>query len=290
MSLIAACRCGARFQAPPHLAGKQVACPTCGQALVVPAPAQASSPIPVACRCGQRFAAPPNLAGKQVACPKCRSPIQVPHPGGSYAPAATNHDGFWDDIGPKVKTPQEIYEAETAKPEPLAPNKATSYAIDRLARGAAPAVVFSELRAKGVGPEEAERIVEDLQEGKKRSIKGGAQHSHNSKVGMAFWGLSVPGGLSLLGGIVLVVLIFMRENLESTQLALLIGLTAYMFVMGIGSIATSVMLQNKFKPARYFGFFFAILYLCGSPLHLICGVCALISLSSGDMTEYLNEK
>lgn len=247
-----------------------------------------AGPIPVACRCGQRFAAPPNLAGKQVACPKCRSPIQVPHPGASSAPAAANDDGFWDEIASPA-TSQEIQAAATTKKEPLAGNQATSYAIDRLGRGAAPALVFNELREKGVGLEEAERIVEDLQDGK-GSLKGGAGHSHNSKVGMAFWGLSVPGGISLVAAIILVVLCFLRENLEQSELVVLIVLTVYMFVMGIGSIATSVMLQNKFKPARYIGFFFAILYLCGSPLHIICGVCALISLSSGDMTEYLNEK
>ena len=54
---------------------------------------------------------------------------------------------------------------------------------------------------------------------------------------------------------------------------------------------TAVLLQNRFKPARYIGFFFAILSVCSCSLpNMICGVCALISLSSGDMTEYLNEE
>ena len=229
MSLLASCRCGAKFQAPPNLAGKQVACPTCGQALVVPAaastapapaagtiavvcrcgkrmaapqnlagrqvqcpackqpltvpaaamqpaspaaPVTAAGPIAVTCRCGKSFAAPANLAGKQVACPSCRNPILVPHPGVSSAPSASNDDGFWDEIEPNKKTPQEIYAEEQAGPEPFSPTEATSYAINRISRGVAPGVVYDELREKGVGPEESERIVEDLHEGDKGRIKG----------------------------------------------------------------------------------------------------------------------
>ncbi len=260
------------------------------------APAQ-PPPIAVACQCGQRFAAPPHLAGKRVACPACKNPIQVPSAGAARpspaapsAPAPANTDGFWDEIKSDTKTPQEIYAEQTAKKEPPSPAKAISYAIDRLAKGATPALVYDELRELGVGPEESERIVEDLQEGKKGSIKGGPRSSHSSKVGMAFWGLSTPGGLSLIGGILMVVLMFMRDDLDRVEVYTFIAMIVYLFVVGIGAIATSVLLQNRFKPARYIGFFFAILSLCGSPLHMICGVCALISLSSSDMTSYLNGK
>lgn len=37
MSIDVACRCGARFRARDHLAGKQVPCPRCAQALAIPA-------------------------------------------------------------------------------------------------------------------------------------------------------------------------------------------------------------------------------------------------------------
>ena len=81
LSLTASCQCGAKFQAPPNLAGKQVACPSCGQALVVPsaAPAQAAGKIAVACQCGKRFAAPPNLAGRQVQVGRasCRERVEI---------------------------------------------------------------------------------------------------------------------------------------------------------------------------------------------------------------------
>lgn len=36
--IVARCSCGAGFKAPPHLAGKQVACPQCQQPLLVPDP------------------------------------------------------------------------------------------------------------------------------------------------------------------------------------------------------------------------------------------------------------
>jgi hypothetical protein len=130
------------------------------------APVAATGSIAVTCRCGKGFAAPANLAGKQVACPSCRNPILVPQPGASSAPSATNDDGFWDEIEPNKKTPQEIYAEEQAGPEPFSPTQATSFAISRISKGATPETVYDELREKGVGPEESERIVEDLMEGK----------------------------------------------------------------------------------------------------------------------------
>ena len=180
-TIAVACRCGKRFAAPPHLAGKQVQCPGCKQPLMVPAaamqpaspgtPVTATGPITVSCRCGKRFSAPANLAGKQVACPSCRNPILV-QAGASSAPSAADDDGFWDEIEPNKKTPQEIYEEEQGGPEPFSPTQATSFAIDRISRGVSPGVVYDELREKGVGPEESERIVEDLHEGHKTKIKG----------------------------------------------------------------------------------------------------------------------
>ncbi len=199
--------------------------------------------------------------------------------------APANTDGFWDEIQSDEKTPQQVYAEETVKKEPPTHAKATSYAIDRLARGATPARVLEELREQGVGPEESERIVEELQDG-----KGGPQNDYNSKVGMAFWGLSTPGGLSLIAGIVVIILMFVRDDMGRADYIAYIVLTVFLFFIGIGSIATSIMLQNRFKPARYIAFFFAILFLCGSPLHIVCGVCAIISLCSSDMTKYLNRK
>jgi DNA-directed RNA polymerase subunit RPC12/RpoP len=295
-----ACQCGKRFAAPPNLAGRQVQCPACKQALVVPAgatrpaaqaPVAATGPISVSCRCGKSFAAPPNLAGKQVACPSCRNPIQVPHPGAPVAPSSANADGFWNEIKSKEKTPQQIYDEEQAEPEPFSPTQATSFAINQISKGVSAGVVYDELREKGVGPEESERIVEDLQDGKKRRIRGTAP-KHNSKVGMAFWGLSVPGWLSILIAIGLVVLIFAREHEKEQVIGLIVGIsiTSFIGIIGIGSVTTSMLLKKRFKPARYAGFFFAVMWLCGGPLHLACAIAALISLSSSDMTKYLNEQ
>ena len=157
---------------PATPATAQPATPAAAQpATPAAAPVAPTGPIAVTCRCGKGFTAPPTLAGKQVACPSCRSPIHVPHPGASSAPSASNEDGFWDEIKSDEKTPQEIYEESQAKPKAFSPTQATSYAINRISKGAAPGVVYDELREKGVGPEESERIVEDLQEGKKQIIK-----------------------------------------------------------------------------------------------------------------------
>ncbi len=76
------CTCGQSFRAQPHLAGKTVGCPSCGQPIHVPAPTPAPTPaaesIPVRCPCGQAFAAAPHLAGTQVRCPSCQGILSIP--------------------------------------------------------------------------------------------------------------------------------------------------------------------------------------------------------------------
>lgn len=85
MSIPVACKCGQQFMAQPHLAGKQVACPSCGSSLVIPTtdenPAVSESdPVEnvVSCQCGQSFKAAPHLLGKRVSCPSCGQPIDIP--------------------------------------------------------------------------------------------------------------------------------------------------------------------------------------------------------------------
>lgn len=90
--IVVACGCGARFAAGAELAGKQVKCPKCGQALTVgagaaPAAAAAAGVIPVVCACGAKFGAKPELQGKTVKCPKCGQALTVG--AGAAAVAAT---------------------------------------------------------------------------------------------------------------------------------------------------------------------------------------------------------
>jgi uncharacterized Zn finger protein (UPF0148 family) len=93
MSIPVACKCGQQFMAQPHLAGQQVACPSCGRPLVIPATdgkatVGESDPAEnvVSCQCGQSFKAAPHLLGKRVACPSCGQPIDIP--GGRSGPRA----------------------------------------------------------------------------------------------------------------------------------------------------------------------------------------------------------
>lgn len=85
MSIPVACKCGQQFMAQPHLAGQQVACPSCGSPLTIPAAedkrvAAESGPAEklVSCQCGQSFKAAAHLFGKRVACPSCGQPIDIP--------------------------------------------------------------------------------------------------------------------------------------------------------------------------------------------------------------------
>lgn len=45
MPIVVACRCGQRFQAQDHLAGKAVRCPSCSQPLQIPAAGQPMAPV-----------------------------------------------------------------------------------------------------------------------------------------------------------------------------------------------------------------------------------------------------
>ena len=116
MAVEVACQCGKRFAAQPHLMGKTVKCPVCGQPITIPSseavPNQAA--CVVACQCGQRFRAQPHLAGKQVGCPKCGRTIQVP---GQEAPVvadvipdelASVDDGFSYGVSEPVALAPEI--------------------------------------------------------------------------------------------------------------------------------------------------------------------------------------
>ena len=78
MPVIVACRCGKRFAAKDHLLGQQVACPSCGRALVVAASPTASQGVYVACTCGRAFMAPESMRGKQAQCRGCGRILQVP--------------------------------------------------------------------------------------------------------------------------------------------------------------------------------------------------------------------
>lgn len=78
--IVVTCGCQAIFAAPGNLMGKQVACPSCGETLAIPSPADAKSQgLPEArCVCGQRYIATHEARGRTVKCMKCRSPLTIP--------------------------------------------------------------------------------------------------------------------------------------------------------------------------------------------------------------------
>jgi hypothetical protein len=81
MPIVVTCRCGKRFAAKDHLFGRQVPCPSCGDALVVGEGAHSPSDgIYVACTCGRAFVAPESMRGELARCRGCGRMIQVPGP------------------------------------------------------------------------------------------------------------------------------------------------------------------------------------------------------------------
>ncbi len=118
MSIPVTCSCGQQFMAQPHLAGKRVPCPSCGNPLTIPTSAdQPSSPAGepaganiVTCQCGQSFKAPPHLLGQRVPCPSCGQPIDIPAAPGSDPPKPT-------PVAPVASSPAPKAAAET-RPKP----------------------------------------------------------------------------------------------------------------------------------------------------------------------------
>lgn len=87
MTIYTQCRCGQAFQAQPSLAGQQVACPTCGQMLVVPQLQTTAAPP---------AAVPMSGGGAQPAEPAASSPLYGSDlPGGRYS----LHNAAQEDTG-----------------------------------------------------------------------------------------------------------------------------------------------------------------------------------------------
>lgn len=227
-----------QFQAQPHLAGKTVACPSCGGRLTVPAasasPAR-STPAPnraapgpavsapvaapqiVACQCGAKFQADANLAGKTVRCPTCQRPLRIPVAGRAVPPAlvsapAQPADGFWDALLPEKAKPVVEEPPEPEVEETLTGPQATAFAIQQLSRGTSPGVVRKELVERGVSDAEASRVIETLAPKAKTALPasgGKGAGLQNMLIGgvVCFIGLAVtvgsyvaaePGGVFLL--------------------------------------------------------------------------------------------
>jgi DNA-directed RNA polymerase subunit RPC12/RpoP len=120
---IVSCRCGARFKADAHLAGKTVACPTCKQPLKVPLPG------PVA----KAAAAPARPA-----------------------------DDFWDALLPQEPKKPAVPEPDPHAEESVTGHQATALAISLLSRGLSPQQVRQQLVERGVSQIETERVVDTL--------------------------------------------------------------------------------------------------------------------------------
>lgn len=143
MSVVVACKCGGRFQAPPNLFGRQVACPSCGAGIVVPNPAA-----------GSQAAAPQGMAA-----------------GPAAAPAA--NDDFWNELpAPPTYDPTDPFAGPPPQPEdekkkdedqePLGGHMTVAFAINRLQQGYSAAAVQQELASRGVSQGEINRVFETL--------------------------------------------------------------------------------------------------------------------------------
>jgi hypothetical protein len=123
---------------------------------------------------------------------------------------------------------------------------------------------------------------------KARSELGSRRAGDNlpGPVKMACNGLGGAGALSCVLAIVCV-LMLLSSDTDSFGKGLVLLIAPAHLLIGIGAITVAVMLQKRVAAALPFGFVIAVLLLCGSPVHLICGIIALVGLSSGEMSAYL---
>ncbi len=77
MSIVVTCRCGQKFAAQEHLAGKQVSCPICGQSILVPQRRAVTSPGPQRSCCGSEN--------------PCQLPLWPPVPGRTASGGAASN-------------------------------------------------------------------------------------------------------------------------------------------------------------------------------------------------------
>src|SRR4051794_25312355 len=121
-----ACACGQQFMAQDYLAGQQVPCPACGNALLIAAPfrqgtaaqpkpapqvrtparpaakpAEGIPGIPVRCGCGKAYKAPAAMRGKSLQCPACGQNVPIPSSPQASASVAAGAapDPFGRDAG-----------------------------------------------------------------------------------------------------------------------------------------------------------------------------------------------
>ena len=100
MSIQIECPCGQKSVAKDKLRGKTIACPKCGQKLLVgsnslQASGRAGATILATCQCGKRLSVPAKLAGQRVNCPGCGEAVAVPD--GTKAP--TPVEQLFDEEG-----------------------------------------------------------------------------------------------------------------------------------------------------------------------------------------------
>lgn len=103
MSISVSCECGARFNAPPHLAGKRVKCPKCSAAISIPAVAEPA-----------KSAAAPQQARPKATAPQAPSPPPPPAPRASMPPVPQ---------APAASQPRQAAPAASQGPAPVAWNR-----------------------------------------------------------------------------------------------------------------------------------------------------------------------
>ena len=129
----------------------------------------------------------------------------------------------------------------------------------------------------------------EAEERQRESKRRRKQKNVPPAVNTACWGLAMPGAISIVIAIVGVICLAAGARPADWSNTVIFVILGYHVIAGIGACAVSFMIAQRIVIGRYLGFVVAVIYLCGSPLHMIAGIAALVGLASAEMTEFMED-
>lgn len=266
-------RCKQRHSVPDEMQGTKAKC-NCGAVLTIPSlKRQPSTPqkILVQCpSCGQRHDADPSMAGTRAKCP-CGQILSIPDSSSKPKPSATSSSLF-----------DELTEDELGAPLGSARG---SIPDDPLSSPDAPVSSTYLTTGTSWSPSSAKP--------KRRKVSRGRSHKEMpQQVVTASVALAIPGILSIVFAIVFAVMKPLSGSaliggVEAIDLANVV--VVLQLLIGFGSLGVVAMFRFRVPGARALGLVFSIFFLCGSCIHLICAIFAMVNLASPEAAEYFSD-
>ncbi|MEX2174784.1 MAG: hypothetical protein WD872_10510 [Pirellulaceae bacterium] len=253
-------------------------------------------PIPLTCpQCAKRHRAPDSLAGRQAKC-GCGAVLKVPAAANAFSatqPAmeaaperaaagvwqapATAAAGSWGSSGGAG-----IAASESSVFDELSTSDVSRFQarLEPAPETLAVTPAFNSHISPGVN-DCLQRAKSELAE--RRQVQ---DETLPQPVIYAICGLAVPGGISLVMAIVLMVLL--SQGIADLVFAFSGVLAVMHTILAVVDIGAAVMIHQKVPGARAVGYVVAVMNICSfGPLHVICAIMGMVGLSTWETIDYL---